>query len=90
MTERREGEDRHQNNLFDRLHERLDEQNKMLAELDKKLSAHLIAEEQLAPAINELAALWRGSKLIIPIVAGVGMTIGAVIAAFSWVKDHIK
>jgi len=73
-----------------RLHERIDELLKQVADLDKKVSAHLITEEELAPAIRDLATLWRGSKLIIPIITGAIMLVGSLGGSYLWVKDHIK
>jgi len=41
----------------------------------------------MKPALEELVALWKGSKLIIPMLAS-----GAAMlwAAWTWAKDHIK
>lgn len=85
-----DGDERRQSADLIRLHERLDEQNKLLAEMDKKLTAHLAAEEQLAPALADLVALWRGSKLIIPIIMGAGMLAGGLWGLISWTREHIK
>lgn len=84
------GEERRRFPDLNRLHERLDKQNDILLELGKKLDMHLEAEAQIAPALQDIVTLWKGSKLIIPIVAGIGMTLGALWTLIAWVKDHLR
>ena len=49
--------------------------------------SHIATEREIKPAIDELVALWKGSKLIIPLLASAGAMLWAVIA---WAKDHVK
>lgn len=73
--------------LISNLHRRMDSQDKMLLEIDRKITAHVAESDTLRPALEELVSLWKGSKLLIPIMAGAAAMIWAVIA---WAKDHIK
>lgn len=41
----------------------------MLLEIRDKINAHVIEADQIRPALDELVALWRGSKILIPILA---------------------
>lgn len=47
----------------------MDQQDKMLLEIRDKINAHVIEADQIRPALDELVALWRGSKILIPILA---------------------
>ena len=73
--------------LIANLHRRMDAQDKLLMEIRDKMTAHLAAEEQVKPALDELVALWKGSKILIPILASCAAALWAVMA---WAKDHIK
>lgn len=73
-----------------RLHERIDELLKQVADIDKKVSAHLATEAELAPAIIDLVTLWRVSKLIIPIITGIVMLLGSLWGLIVWGKEHLK
>lgn len=73
--------------LISNLHRRMDSQDKMLLEIDRKITAHVAESDTLRPALEELVSLWKGSKLLIPIMAGAAAMLWAIIA---WAKDHIK
>jgi hypothetical protein len=46
--------------------------------------------EEMKPALDELVAMWKGSKVIFGIIAG-GAALGAIIwNAFAWMKDNLK
>ena len=66
---------------------RMDRQDEMLMEIRDKINAHLAESENMRPALDELVSMWKGSKLIIPIMSGMAAFIWGV---WAWGKDHIK
>jgi hypothetical protein len=66
---------------------RMDRQDEMLLEIRDKINAHLAESDNMRPALDELVSLWKGSKLIIPIMSGLAALIWSV---WTWGKDHIK
>ena len=73
--------------LISNLHRRLDTQDKLLMEIRDTMTAHIAEEKSVKPALDELISLWKGSKILIPMLAGAAPMIWAVI---SWSKDHIR
>ncbi len=73
--------------LIANLHRRMDQQDKMLLEIRDKINAHVVESDQIRPALEELVTLWKGSKLLIPILASMAAAVWAVVA---WAKDHLK
>ena len=73
--------------LIANLHRRMDQQDKMLLEIRDKINAHVVESDQTRPALEELVALWKGSKILIPILASMAAAVWAVVA---WAKEHIK
>lgn len=73
--------------LIANLHRRMDQQDKMLLEIRDKINAHVVESDQTRPALEELVTLWKGSKLLIPILASMAAAVWAVVA---WAKEHIK
>ena len=69
--------------LINNIHRRMDLQDDLLREIRDKV----ISQETMKPALEELVALWKGSKIMIPLLASAAAMIWAVVA---WVKDHIK
>lgn len=59
--------------------------NAALAEYKEALTKHIAEENRIAPALDELVSLWKGSKILIPTIGTLGVAIGWVI---SWLKDH--
>ena len=77
-------------NEIQNMHERLDKQEGLLREIRDMLVWHLATEKEMKPALDELVAMWKGSKVIFGIIAG-GAALGAIIwNAFAWMKDHLK
>lgn len=66
---------------------RLDRIEDLLKETSDVLLKHVAAEEQIKPALDELITLWRGSKIILPLI--VSLAVGAA-ALVSWIKEHIR
>ncbi len=73
--------------LIANLHRRMDQQDKMLLEIRDKINTHVVESDQIRPALEELVTLWKGSKLLIPILASMAAAVWAVVA---WAKDHLK
>lgn len=73
--------------LIANLHRRMDQQDKMLLEIRNKINTHVVESDQIRPALEELVTLWKGSKLLIPILASMAAAVWAVVA---WAKDHLK
>ena len=69
--------------VIQNLHRRMDTQDTLLLEIRDKV----VAQETMKPALEELVALWKGSKLIIPMLASGAAMLWAV---WAWAKDHIK
>jgi hypothetical protein len=69
------------------LNRRLDKQDQMLLEIRDKINAHLIESDNMRPALDELVAMWKGSKLIIPIMSGLAALIWGVV---TWGREHLK
>lgn len=65
----------------------MDQQDKMLLEIRDKVNAHVIEFDKARPALDELVTLWRGSKILIPMLAAMVATGWAVIA---WAKEHLR
>lgn len=65
----------------------MDSQDKMLLEIRDKINMHVVESDQIRPALDELVTLWRGSKILIPILAAWAAMVWAVIA---WAKEHLK
>lgn len=81
-----EGEDRRVGDLSegerDRLHQKLDDLRDMLRD-------HIAEEKDIAPALRELVALWRASKVIGVFLTMAAAAISATWAAVAWMKDHL-
>lgn len=73
--------------LISNLHRRMDTQDKLLLEIRDTMTAHIAEEKSVKPALDELISLWKGSKILIPMLAGAAAMIWAVI---SWSKEHIR
>ena len=69
--------------LINNIHRRMDLQDDLLREIRDRV----ISQETMKPALEELVTLWKGSKIMIPLLASAAAMIWAVVA---WAKDHIK
>jgi hypothetical protein len=66
---------------------RIDKQDEILLQIRDMVVAHIETEKVTRQAIDDLVVIWRGSKIIVPILASV---CGIVVALYMWAKDHIK
>lgn len=69
--------------VISNLNRRMDKQDAMLLEIRDKVTA----QETMKPALDELVSLWKGSKIVIPMMASAA---GIIWAFWTWAKDHIK
>ena len=69
--------------LINNIHRRMDLQDDLLREIRDKV----ISQETMKPALEDLVALWKGSKIMIPMMASAA---GLLWAFWTWAKDHIK
>ena len=72
------------------LHRRMDRQDELLLEMRDALNRHVATEEQLRPHLEELVALWRGSRFIAAIITALAALGGGLWAIVAWARDHIK
>jgi hypothetical protein len=61
----------------------MDIQDDLLREIRDKV----ISQETMKPALEDLVALWKGSKIMIPMMASAA---GLLWAFWTWAQDHIK
>lgn len=71
---------------IEQIHHRLDKQDELLRDIHERLIDHIAREDEIKPALDDIAALWRGSKIIIPILAA---TATGLASAWAWTKGHI-
>ena len=69
--------------LISNLNRRMDKQDALLTEIRDKV----LAQQEMKPALDELVSLWKGSKILIPMMASAA---GIIWAFWTWAKDHIK
>ena len=69
--------------LINNIHRRMDLQDDLLREIRDKV----ISQETMKPALDELVTLWKGSKIMIPMMASAA---GLLWAFWTWAQDHIK
>jgi hypothetical protein len=73
--------------LLRQIHNRLDKQDAMLSEIKDRINIHIIESEQIRPALDELVTLWKGSKILIPLMVAMTTAVWAII---SWGKEHLR
>ena len=76
--------------LIANIHRRMDKQDDLLREVRDLVTAHMAAEEQLRPHLEDLVALWRGSRAIAAIITAIAAVLGGLWALVAWAKDHVK
>ena len=69
---------------------RLERQDDMLREVRDLITNHIAAEQNLRPALEELATLWKASRTISAIMAGLTVILGGLWAIVAWSRDHLK
>ena len=76
--------------LIANIHRRMDKQDELLREVRDMIMAHTATEERLRPHLEELVALWRGSRAIAAILTAFAAVLGGFWALVTWAKDHVK
>ena len=76
--------------FYENIHRRMDKQDDLLLEMRDALNKHVATEEQLRPHLEELVALWRGSRAIAAIMTGLTVLLGGLWAIVSWSKEHLN
>ena len=69
--------------LINNIHRRMDLQDDLLREIRDKV----ISQEAMEAALEELVTLWKGSKIMIPVMASAG---GLLWAFWTWAQDHFR
>lgn len=69
---------------------RLDHQDRVLGEMDRKLTDHIAEEVRLHPALEEMAEMWGRSKAVAWFFTKLASLIAIVAAGWSWAKDHLR
>jgi len=72
------------------LFQRMDKQDVILKDIQEKLLTHLVVDKEMKPALDELVALWRGSKLLSAIILSFATLGGVLWGLIIWAKDHVK
>jgi hypothetical protein len=76
--------------LIANIHRRMDNQDALLREVRDLITSHIASEQNLRPALEELATLWKASRSIAAILAGLTVILGGFWAIVAWARDHIK
>lgn len=71
---------------IDHIHRRLDKQDATLEEVRDLIKKHIVEYTTIKSALDELVILWRGSKVLLPIIAAIATSLWAF---YTWAKDHI-
>lgn len=73
--------------LIANIHRRLDKQDEMLLEIRDRINSHIVEGDVLRPTLDEIVSLWKGSKILIPILTTIAALGWALIA---WADKHVK
>ena len=76
----------HVHRRLDSAYDILHETRERMIVVHELLVQHIETEKQIRPALEELATLWKGSKLIIPILSAIAIGLAG---AWAWVKAEI-
>lgn len=70
-----------------RLHARIDEITGLLQDMRSTLDLHVALDKDLSPTLKEIVVVWRGSKIMIPLLLALAT---GFVALFDWAKAHLK
>lgn len=73
--------------LIANLHRRMDAQDKMLLEIRDQMTKHLSESEASKQSLDELVTIWKGSKILIPLMAAICAGAWSLIV---WAKEHVR
>lgn len=72
------------------LHRRMDNQDAMLADISKKMTAHLAVEETVKPSVDELVKLLNGIKFLRGTILIIAPVCVGLYSLGVWIKEHVK
>lgn len=76
----------HVHRRLDSAHDIIHETRERMITVQNLLVEHIARDKEMKPALEELTTLWKGSKLIIPILSSVAIGLAG---AWAWVKSEI-
>lgn len=76
----------HVHRRLDSAYEIVHETRERMIVVHELLVQHIERDKEMKPALEELTTLWKGSKLIIPILSSVAIGLAG---AWAWVKAEI-
>lgn len=76
----------HVHRRLDSAYEIVHETRERMIVVHELLVQHIERDKEMKPALEELTTLWKGSKLIIPILSAVAIGLAG---AWAWVKAEI-
>lgn len=76
----------HVHRRLDSAYEIVHETRERMIVVHELLVQHIERDKEMKPALDELTTLWKGSKLIIPILSAVAVGLAG---AWAWVKAEI-
>lgn len=79
-----------QPDAFAYLVQRMDNQDEVLRELINKVDTHLSKEEEIAPALDQMVVMWKGTRLAAGILIGVVATLTAFVTLYEWIIPYVK
>lgn len=72
------------------INRRLDKQDEQLAAIREEQIRVASAAEALAPAVEEIVAFWKGSRILARILGTLAALGSLAVGAIVWSKEHIK
>lgn len=72
------------------INRRLDNQDELLAQIREEQVRAAAVAEAIAPALDELIAFWKGSRILARILGTLAALSSLAVGAVVWSKDHIK
>jgi len=72
------------------INRRLDKQDEQLAAIREEQIRVAAAAEALAPALEEITAFWKGSRILARILGTLAALASLAVGAIVWSKDHLK
>lgn len=76
--------------ILRQINRRLDKQDELLAEIREEQIRAATSAEAIAPALDELIAFWKGSRILARILGTAAALTSLGVGAIVWARDHIK
>ena len=78
------------NRRLDKQDEQLAKQGDLLSEIREEQVRVAAAAESIAPALDEIIAFWKGSRILARILGTAAALCSLAVGALVWSKEHIK